>query len=151
MRALAAAMLTSLALAGCDTTRVGDPEPVTQGSDLVDRGTPPMTAAEVRIYLSDSTLEHEGDTRIWHVYLGADGVLRGTSTDKETGGIERARGTWEVTPAGQICRQWENDWAAGLAGCATVYRFRQEYLFVPVTEGVEEFRRTRLPGNPMNL
>ena len=134
--------------------RIGDSEPLTKGADLVDRGTAPLTAAEVEIFLRDSTLRHQGEKRIWHVYLAEDGRLVGHSRDPETEAVERARGTWEVKPDGQICRQWAGDWGGGTSGCAKVYRYGDDYVFaVESAEGgkTEEIRRTRLPGNPLSL
>lgn len=147
---LTAAML--LALAGCDSA-VNPTEEVVKSEDLVDRDVPPLTAVETRVFLRDSTLRHEGDRRVWHVYVAPDGRLVGHSRDKETGGVERALGTWQVMDDGRICRQWSGDWAGGDTGCAKVYRYGDDYVFVG-TEGDEtgtEIRRTRLPGNPIGL
>jgi len=148
---IAALALAALGLAGC--SEIGEPEPVAEGTDIVDRGVSALTAAEVEIYLRNSTLSHAGETRDWHVYLAEDGTLRGVGLGREDRSRETARGVWRVTPDGLICRQWDGDWGGGLAGCARVYRYGDEYVFV--ADGAEgeaqEVRRTRRPGNVQKL
>jgi len=163
LHSLALVVALSATLPGCDTPRVGDPEPITEGEDLVKRGTSALTAAQIEIFLGGSTLRHQGEDYVWHVYLRDDGVLIGHALEKKTKGIEISRGTWEAVDGtkgakeGQLCRMWDSDWAGGLKGCATVYRYGKEYVFVPVGtadpgEGDDrEKRRTRLPGNPLEL
>jgi hypothetical protein len=149
---MAVALALPIALAGCKWETVGGPEAMSGGADLVERDIPPLTAAEVRAFLGDATLMHEGDQRIWHVYLREDGALLGHSEVKETGGVERARGSWEVRPDGRICRQWQGDWAGGRTGCAHVYRYGRDYVLVPEGAAREDgLRRTRLAGNPLSL
>ena len=141
---LVAALIVTLA--GCE--RVGDPEPVAQGDDLVTRDARSLTGPEIQAYLKNSTLVHEGSQRIWYVYLREDGTLAGRSDVKDGGDVEYGHGTWEVTND-QICRQWSNDWAGGGRGCATVFQSGEEYVFTG--GGGQELRRTRLPGNPKKL
>lgn len=119
--------------------------------DLVDREIKPLNETQVRVFLSDSTLSHQGETRTWHAYLADDGVLYGLSVTPE-GGEERARGTWLVQEDGQICRTWEGDWAGGMEGCAFVYRFGNQYAFAADGASLEDaIRRDRSPGNPVNI
>ena len=142
-----------LALAACADgykDEFKDPNPVAKDTDVVDRGIPSLSAAEIKVYLSNSTLSHQGNKRKWHIYLGDDGTLRGLS-ETEDGGKERARGTWKATPEGLICRQWDNDWGGGQNGCAKVYQYGNEYVFAATDatkSGQKEFRRTREPGDP---
>jgi hypothetical protein len=156
MRLIGMAMLAALTAAptGCDTPNVGESPPVAQGRDLVSRDVSPLTAAEVRAFLQNSTLVHKGSERIWYVYLREDGSLSGRSEIIDSGGIEDSFGTWEVFEDGRICRQWSGDWAGGGRGCAAVFRYGDEYLFVNADPGdgeEREIRRTRLPGNPKRL
>jgi len=140
----------ALLLAACEETTIGPyADRPAESADLVDRDIPPLNAAEVRVFLRGSTLVHEGDDRVWHVYLEESGRLSGQSRVKETDGVERAIGTWEVRPDGMICRQWTGDWAGGDHGCAKVFRYGQDYVFVG--EDGTEARRTRVPGNPLSL
>lgn len=150
-----------LALAGCGGAfkedfkdDFKDPDPVVKDSDVVERDILPLNAAEIRAYLTDTTLSHQGETRRWHVYLGKDGTLSGLSVTNK-GGKERARGLWEVTPEGEICRQWLNDWGGGENGCAKVYQYGKEYVFEPVDASAPgekaELRRTRRAGDPFKI
>ena len=139
-------------LAGCNKdafTSASLEEQKVESADVVERGVPPLTEAEIRIYLGGSTLTHQGETRTWYVYLSKDGRLEGFS-ETEDKATERARGTWRVTSEGQICRQWDNDWGGGTDGCAEVYRFGDEYAFVTPgqdPEGDDVQRRRRSAGN----
>ncbi|MEL6196682.1 MAG: hypothetical protein AAFT19_02440, partial [Pseudomonadota bacterium] len=104
-----------------------------------------------RVFLSDSTLSHQGERRTWHSYLATDGLLYGLSITPE-GGEERARGTWSVQEDGQLCRTWDGDWGGGNEGCAFVYRFGNQYAFAEEGESLETaIRRDRSPGNPVNI
>ncbi|MEM8792961.1 MAG: hypothetical protein AAGE80_15180 [Pseudomonadota bacterium] len=148
-------------LAACEDPHtpksLGFDDEAPEAPDLVDRGVPPLTAKEIEIFLRDSTLMHEGEKRVWVVYISETGELRGLSTDKATQGIERAKGSWEIRPDGHICREWDTDWGGGTRGCAKVYRYGKNYLFVGEGSTVEEERegestlRLRFPGNPQNL
>ncbi|MEM9043089.1 MAG: hypothetical protein AAGC81_00220 [Pseudomonadota bacterium] len=158
------ATISTLALLGllvaCENPQTADSlgfdDKAPDAPDLVDRGVPALTAKEIEIFLRDSTLMHEGETRVWVVYVGETGELRGLSTDKETQGIEKAKGSWEIRPDGHMCREWDTDWGGGTRGCAKVYRYGKNYLFVAEGETVEqqegrEILRLRFPGNPQNL
>ncbi|MBK0400674.1 hypothetical protein H0I76_15860 [Limibaculum sp. M0105] len=155
---IGAAVLAAAMLAGCTTSDLTPEEDrIVQSADVVSRGTPPLTAAEISIYLTDSTLSHVGEKRLWHVYIGPDGGLYGLAKSQD-GATERNRGQWSVrdngTGGGLLCRQWERDWGSGMMGCATVYRFGNEYVFIP--EGVVEkpedgIRRTRSPGDSQRV
>lgn len=147
-RNLLAAAALAAALSACKT----GPD-ILQSNDITTEAIPPMTAAEVRIYLQNSTLQHEGDERVWHVFLTEDGRLIGHSQVKETGAVERATGAWEVLSDGQICRQWDSHWGGGDQGCGYVRRERDVYIFTgqDADGGEVSVRRTRLAGNPMNL
>ena len=149
----ALALAASLA-AGCQSSDLTpeDARVVETGKDIVDRGTRPLNAAEIRAYLADATLSHVGSDRIWHVYLGRNGDMAGLSTSRD-GAVERNRGTWEVRAegeAGTVCRQWRNDWGGGRSGCATVYQYGNDFVFVPVGSNEPrgaDIRRTRSPGD----
>ena len=145
-------LLAAGLLAACESSDLDlDGSSPAEGEDLVDRGIKPLSEAQVRVFLSDSTLSHAGEDRIWHVYLAKDGMLYGLSETPD-GGEERARGSWFVQPDGQICRQWNGDWSGGTQGCAQVYRFGSQYSFVPDGTPLEEaIRRTRTPGNSENV
>lgn len=153
-----AVILTAALLAACASADLTpDDEKVVTSGDVVDRGTLPLTAAEIEIYLTDSTLSHVGAERLWHVYVGRNGELVGQSRTKD-GAVERNRGQWSIRGGGpsgaSICRQWEMDWGGGESGCATVYRFGTEFVFVP--EGAsgssgDDIRRTRTPGDTYNI
>lgn len=121
----------------------------------MDRGVPPLSGAEIAAYFKNSTLVHQGEARLWQVYLDEDGTMRGLSRLLEAeGGQERALGSWEATSDGFFCRQWANDWAGGKRHCAEVYQRGNDYLFVEKdsdVDGGEETTRTRKPGNPENL
>ena len=154
----AAALAAALALAACASDSVEDPNPVATDSDIVSRGADPLTAAEIRLYLRDSTLTHVGETRDWHVYLSPDGQLSGVGIGRDDEGRLRSRGTWTAVSDGAdglICRRWDSDWGGGLEGCATVYKYGDDYVFVqrggPEGEPPREIRRTRRPGNPERL
>jgi len=152
--AIAVIATLSLGLAGCDVPPGGDSNAVGEGDALAERDIPPLKAAQIRIYLGDSTLRNHGEERLWHVYLGPDGLLSGQARHLETGGVESARGRWYVEPDGRICGQWQGDWSGGVQGCAQVFRYGEDYLFVSRAaqgEDVTETRHTRLPGNPQNL
>lgn len=146
----------ALALAACQDgyeDEFKETNPVAKDSDVVDRGIAPLNAAQIRAYLSNSTLSHQGEKRIWHIYLDPDGRLWGLS-ETEDGGKERARGSWEVKPSGLICRQWDSDWGGGKSGCAEVYQYGNEYVFAAAGSadgGQKEFRRTREPGDPYKI
>ena len=148
-------ILGVLGLAACDRRGgddVGRPDPTPSAPDLVDRGIPPLTAAEIRIYLRDSTLVHEGSSRVWFTYFRDDGSVSGYSEVPDNGGVEQARGTWQTTDDNQICGLWENDWSGGEFRCAEVFKYGDDYVFAPPpgSEG-KEVRRRRIPGNPKNL
>lgn len=148
----AIALVLAGLVSGCSES-IENPRPVARDGDIVERGAPPLSAAEVRLYLRDSTLSFEGETRVWHTYLREDGSMTGVAIGKDDRSVERVNGRWEVQPDGLFCRTWENDWDGG-TGCAEVYRFGDDYLFVHRTgaQGEEtEYRRTRKPGNPANL
>lgn len=155
LAALAAAFgLTACAPdAGQRTTK--DPDPISESADIVDRGVPPLTGAEIAAYFKNSTLVHRGETRLWEVYLDEDGAMRGRSTVlKQEGGRETAFGSWEATDDGLFCRQWSNDWAGGERHCAEVFQRGNDYLFVErggSPDGELETKRTRRAGNPENL
>lgn len=150
----AAGILLAAMLAGCETADLTPPEQkiVTSNDQIVSRGPRPLTAAEIRIYLANSTLSHVDGDRTWHVYLLQDGEMIGQSTTKD-GAIERNRGTWSVRSEGEsglICRQWEQDWGGGRSGCAKVYQYGNEFEFAPegAADGVSDgIRRTRTPGD----
>ncbi|MDT8345521.1 MAG: hypothetical protein RQ752_13945 [Thermohalobaculum sp.] len=151
---LGAALMLAWLVGACQSSDL-TPEAdriVGTGQDIVDRGALPLTAAEIRIYLADATLSHAGARRVWHVYLGADGTLTGLAL-ADDGGSERNRGAWSVREdggSGLICRQWQQDWAEGASGCATVYRFGADFVFVPEGSGqtpADDIRRTRSPGD----
>jgi hypothetical protein len=155
-RQLVASLLLAGLLAACGSQSVTDPDPVETDADIVEREIPPLTAAEIEIYLRNSTLQHAGEARSWSVYLDPTGVMHGLSVEKEADargrGQERARGTWEVLPEGLFCRRWQNDWAGGDLGCAQVYKRGDSDLFVSEVAGERrEIRRTRRPGNPLGL
>jgi|SRR6056297_684792 len=153
MRGLRAHFLAAaaLGLSACNGP-VSPTEPVAAGGDVVSRPVPALSAAEVRLFLRDSTLSHRGEARIWHVYLGEDGSMIGFSRDLETKATERTTGRWFVLEDGQFCREWSNDWGGGAFDCAAVYRYQNDYAFVPAGSGEEtQLRRTRRPGNAENL
>lgn len=156
MRVLAAAalLLAGSVATGC-SDGIEDPNPAATGADIVARGTDPLTAAEIRIYLRDSTLTHTGETRDWHVYLAPEGALFGLGVNREDRSEVRATGRWTVVEDGLLCREWDNDWGGGIAGCARVYRYGEDYVFVArsAAEGEEprEIRRTRRAGNTRNF
>lgn len=149
-----AVLVAAMSLAACASADLTpEDERVVRGADVVDRSALPLTSAEISIYLTDSTLSHVGDDRVWHVYLGRGGMLVGLARSRDGAG-ERNRGQWSVREgdagAGVICRQWERDWGGGTQGCATVYRYGNEYVFIP--EGAADrpedgIRRTRSPGD----
>ena len=145
MKPIGLGLIAALAASLTACERVGDPEPIAQGSDLVKRDNRALNGAEIQAYLQNSTLVHEGSQRIWYVYLRENGTLAGRSDFKDGGGVEYSHGTWEVVND-QLCRQWSSDWAGGGRGCATVYQNGEEYVFKG-GDGTE-IRRTRLPGNP---
>jgi len=148
------ALLGLAVLSGCADDIGPGGDPLSRDSDIVERGAPPLTAAEVRAYLRDTTLSFEGEERVWHAYLREDGSMTGISIGKKDRSSERANGTWEVRPDGLFCRRWDNDWSRGATGCAEVYRYGREYLFVHKSGGQgeqTEYRRTRAPGNTQGL
>ncbi|MEM6488710.1 MAG: hypothetical protein AAF677_10675 [Pseudomonadota bacterium] len=153
---VSAALVVTLGLAaGCSeqSSVVSESEggSIESGEDVVDRPIAPLTAAEVTLFLGDSTLSHRGEERTWHVYFGKDGGLYGLSTT-EAGGSERARGRWSVEDDGRLCRDWTNDWGARLNGCAEVYRFGRTYVFVADGQEIEQgLRRERSPGDSQRI
>ncbi|MEO1458924.1 MAG: hypothetical protein AAFV49_15400 [Pseudomonadota bacterium] len=88
---LALAALTSLA--GCFESNIQPKSEDGQqrGSDIVSRDIPPLTAAQIEIFLRNSTLSHRGNERVWHVFLQEGGALIGVGRVKG-GGQERTRG-----------------------------------------------------------
>lgn len=150
-----AILVSALGLVACDKRGgedVGRPDRTPTAPDLVDRGIPPLTAAEITIYLRNSTLTHEGSSRVWFTYFREDGTLLGYSEVPETGGTERAQGVWQTTEDNQICGQWQNDWSGGEFRCAEVFKYGDDYVFAP-PEGSPggEVRQRRIPGNPKKL
>lgn len=156
-----AGLAALLVLGACDTSVIGKPEPNVSDRDLDSDGVPPMTAAEISIYLGGSTMVHEGEDRVWYVYLEPDGRLAGLSEFKGSGATERAHGTWSTRPEGLLCRQWDSAWGGGVSGCARVYQFRDEFMFIMTSGEVDDpdnkarqsetHRRKRVPGNPKSL
>ena len=133
MRAVLAAVAAGLLVGACDNT-VNKPNEFAKRPDLVTREEdelPSLSAAEVRIFLSDSTLSHQGESRRWHVYLREDGSMTGISTALKTRDrYEQRHGRWFVLEDGQICREWDSDWGGGEIGCANVTREGSVYTFV---------------------
>lgn len=154
MRKRVAGVVLGAALAACGSPSVTDPQPIATDKDVIAREFPPLGPAEVRIFLTNSTLRHAGKTRVWTVYLAADGSMSGLATAKDgKGGQERARGRWEVLEDGRFCRDWDGDWGEGDSGCALIYKEGETYRFVAEGEDPRKggLRRTRLPGNPGGL
>lgn len=153
MRSTGAA-LALLAVAAC-TDDVADPNPAVIDKDIVDQGTQALSAAEIRIFLRNSTLTHQGETRDWHVYLSEDGRLGGVGISREDESRVTARGEWTVVEPDVICRQWYNEWGGGREGCARVFKYGDEYVFIergtPEGEEPDELRRLRRPGNPEKI
>ena len=152
MRRSLGALIAAAGVVGCGPLGV-DPEPLPTDADVVERSAPPLTAAEIRLFLRETTLTHQGETRRWHVYLREDGTMSGLAVGLEDETRERSNGTWRVTDEGLFCRQWESDWGGGRSGCAEVFRFGKDYVFLPPDAGpdAEGHRRRRAPGNTMGL
>lgn len=121
---LLAALAAAAGLAACQTT----------GSDGGSDSAPeiqaaPLSAAEVQIYLAESTLIQTQDDSISRIYLAKDTTMRGLAKGKG-GATERAQGFWAVTPEGQLCLEWGTAWS-GQAGCVTVYQFGDKFVLLP--------------------
>ncbi|MEL6210604.1 MAG: hypothetical protein AAFR44_10575 [Pseudomonadota bacterium] len=140
-----------LALAGCKIPTVVDSTEASglpEGEPISETTRVALSGTEVEIYLRNSTLSHKSEDLRWHVYVGADGSLTGLARARDGSQVQRARGRWEVSPEGLLCRQWEGDWGGGRSGCATVYQYGSEYAFVPQgADPEEQIRRLRTPGD----
>jgi hypothetical protein len=111
-----------------------------------------MTAEEVAAAVTGNTLRVEGDTWIWHGYYRADGTAIGKAT--WNGGEKVGNAVWEVTPEGQMCSQWDNDWVNGERACSAMYKDGDRYVSVRTTENSKPQSTpysTIIPGNPQNL
>ncbi|MEL6769043.1 MAG: hypothetical protein AAFP17_17830 [Pseudomonadota bacterium] len=148
---LTLALLGALALTGCKLPAVVDSEAASslpEGAPITETTRLALSGTEIEIYLRDSTLSHRSEDLRWHVYVGADGSLTGLARARDGSQVQRARGRWEVSPEGLLCRQWEGDWGGGLSGCATVFQYGNEYAFVPQgADPEEQIRRRRTPGD----
>lgn len=123
-----------------------------QGEALSEEPRMELNPTEIEIFLRDSTLSHQSDDIRWHVYLGPDGTLTGMARGRDRRQIQRARGRWEVTPEGLLCRQWEGAWGGGTSGCARVFQEGSDFVFVPQgAEFDDQIRRRRSPGDAENI
>ncbi|WP_285671267.1 hypothetical protein [Paralimibaculum aggregatum] len=146
--------LLALGLAACTDPDFYDTGvPVTSGTkaeEEVPLGA--LTAAEVRLYLRDSTLIHRTDDETWSIYVSEDGSLRGiVETNAAESASTQASGSWEVTEDGLFCRQWSGRWDPDDTGCASITRTGEVYAFTPVEPGGRAYRRLRKPGNTKGL
>ncbi|MEM1344160.1 MAG: hypothetical protein AAGI34_06215 [Pseudomonadota bacterium] len=142
------ALMATLPLLGaCEQPREGPPT-------SEELGVPPLSAAEARIFLRDATLTFETEERTRYLYLREDGSMSGRSVDPKTKGADQASGFWQVDEDGLLCREWSNGWERGASGCAKVYRFGDNYLFVHESGGLgeeTEYRGKREAGNTEGL
>ncbi len=149
---IAAASAALLGLAACEDPDFYDDAPPPNSRGLEPGEVPHLTAAEARIYLTDSTLVHRDDDRTWTVYVDPTGELRGLSESRgPDGGAIRARGEWRIEPDGLVCRVWEGVWHTEDEGCAYVRQQGQNYLFAPVESPDDPLVRRREAGNPRGL
>ena len=148
-----AMLVATLGLGACSgdatlSSPFGEDGPDTAGTD-------PLTAAQIRLFLQDSTLTEAGEERDRHIYLAPDGRLFGAAVGRRDRSRREVRGTWTVIEDGLLCRDWQTDWAGDRPGCDRVYRFGDAYLFVSRNTGGNEqrreIRRTRRPGNVQKL
>ena len=141
LRTVAGLATAALLLAACGsgpTLGSGD------GEAKVDA--PPLSAAEVRVYLSDATLTSLEDDLARLEYFSPDGRLEGywRASSMSSG---RAQGSWEVQEDGRLCRRWEGGWT-GQNGCVEVRRQGDAYLLVPPDgDPANAVRALRSPGN----
>ncbi len=147
------AVAALLALAACSDPDFYDDAPPPNSGGLRIEELPALSAAEVRIFLEDSTLVHRDDERTWYVYVDPAGELRGLSeTRSATPGTVRARGEWEVLEDGRVCRTWAGVWDTLDQGCGYVRQQGNVYLFTPEDNPeASALQRRREAGNPRGL
>ncbi|MGF1501667.1 MAG: hypothetical protein ACFBSD_07595 [Paracoccaceae bacterium] len=133
-------------VAACTGSNDSTPVPIEE------RTTSPLTAAEARIFLRDSTLSQAGEDMVRHVYLRDDGSMTGLAINPKDKGRLRVEGRWIVAEDGRFCPVWDGPWIEGATGCAMVFRYGDDYVFA-FTEGEEpvDIRRTRVAGNAQKL
>lgn len=146
-------LLIALAVAGCTDPDFYDDAPPPNSGGLKLDEVPALSSAEVRIYLSDSTLVHRDSDRTWTVYVDPTGELRGLSESRgATPATVRARGRWEIMEDGRICRKWDGTWDTLDIGCAWVRQNGENYLFQPEgSADIAKLVRRREPGNKRGL
>ncbi|MEM6943218.1 MAG: hypothetical protein AAF416_07785 [Pseudomonadota bacterium] len=144
-----------LALAACDLPQVvdgTDDGSLPEGEAITESPRAALNPTEIEVFLRDSTLSHQSDELVWHVYLGRDGSLTGLARGEDGRQVQRARGRWEVTEDGFLCRQWDGSWGGGASGCAQVYQFGTDFVFVVPGATIEDgIRRRRTPGDSQNV
>ncbi|MGF1446058.1 MAG: hypothetical protein ACFBRM_07630 [Pikeienuella sp.] len=148
-----AGLLLLGALAACEDGDFYDDAPPPNSGGLQIAEMPRLTAAQVRIFLSDSTLVHRDKERVWTVYVDPTGELRGLSeTRSNEPGTVQGRGSWTVLGDGRVCREWQGVWDTQDTGCAFVRQQGDVYMFHPVEDpDGRALARRREPGNPRGL
>jgi hypothetical protein len=114
---------------------------------------PALTGQEIAQAIEGNTLHRSGHTAgtdwQWAGYYRPDGTMTGRAWWNH--GERTSEGRWSIE-GDQFCREWDNSWGGGEAGCFRLYRQGDRLTMVKVSgSGDEEGQSFVVEGNPYGV